>query len=44
MARGTAEDVAGAIRELDAVIAWCDGQVPHPPPGTSLKAPADETA
>jgi hypothetical protein len=28
VARAAANDLAGAVRELDAVVAWCDALVP----------------
>ena len=31
VARGTAADLAGAMRELDAVIAWCEAVAPLKP-------------
>jgi hypothetical protein len=34
VAKGTVEDLAGAIRELDVVIAWCNGITPS---GGALK-------
>jgi hypothetical protein len=41
VARTPASDLAGAVRELDAVIAWCDALVPPTP---LLKLKKDEAA
>ena len=35
-------DVAGAVRDLDAVIAWCDGLAGQPEPPASPPAPFAE--
>jgi hypothetical protein len=42
--RGAAEDVAGAVRELDAVIAWCESLMPFAHQGRLLKDRIDEAA